>query len=311
MKKLLTFLVFLAILSGCATNQQESEVSNFRAKVQDDFSIVVDKDTTITGSMISERILVTNNSVLNIAGITMQWCYIEIHAGSSISFSGTSNLHDVEIITHGDDALCIASDGLNIIINGKSYMSPPVGCYSDDDLPVELISFTGTKQGENVVLEWATASEQNSSHFDIQRSTDNRNWDMIGSVEAAGNSNTTLKYSFLDENVPSVQGVVYYRLNQIDLDQQSEIFGPVGIKMSETTSEVTVYPNPVAYKEDLNIVTNYDEFEVSIYDAAGKTYFHKFISSNFTSIPMNYGTGMLIVEVKGGRETTTEKIIVE
>lgn len=83
-------------------------------------------------------------------------------------------------------------------------------------LPIELISFNVECSGNNeVVLKWSTASETNNSHFIIEKSFDAINFFEIGNVAGAGNSSTTLYYSFTDNNV---NGFAYYRLKQVDFN---------------------------------------------------------------------------------------------
>ncbi len=83
-------------------------------------------------------------------------------------------------------------------------------------LPVELLSFTAERKGNDVELFWQTASEQNSWFFDIERSENGQEWHSILRRQAAGNSNTTLNYSEIDFNVPNK--LLYYRLKQVDFD---------------------------------------------------------------------------------------------
>jgi hypothetical protein len=65
-------------------------------------------------------------------------------------------------------------------------------------LPIELLSFTGSARGDRVELEWATASERNTSHYVIERSNDNGTSEALGSVAAAGESSTRQDYRFDD-----------------------------------------------------------------------------------------------------------------
>ena len=60
-------------------------------------------------------------------------------------------------------------------------------------LPIELLSFTGKLQGENVKLNWSTSFEQNSKGFEIEKSLDGINFRKIGFVAGAGNSNYNKK----------------------------------------------------------------------------------------------------------------------
>lgn len=92
-------------------------------------------------------------------------------------------------------------------------------------LPVELLYFYATFQNKQVLINWETASETNSSHFDIQKSSDGINFYSIcrkPSLYLYGG-----KYYFID-NKPSF-GVSYYRLKQTDFDGGTEIFNSVAI----------------------------------------------------------------------------------
>src|SRR5258708_16356510 len=74
-------------------------------------------------------------------------------------------------------------------------------------LPVRLILFNAKCEVNKVLLTWKTAQEQNSSHFDIERSNDGIRWTVIGNLPAAGNSGSERSYSFTDNN--SVQNSLY------------------------------------------------------------------------------------------------------
>jgi hypothetical protein len=94
-------------------------------------------------------------------------------------------------------------------------------------LPVELLYFKGTSISRHNVLTWATASENNSSHFDILTSTDGLSWKSIGIVSAAQNSTSTLAYSIVD-NLPNL-AINYYKLTQYDLDGKSKEYSLISI----------------------------------------------------------------------------------
>lgn len=84
-------------------------------------------------------------------------------------------------------------------------------------LPIELIYFNGEKKTcKQNVLTWATATENNNDHFEIERSTDAINFKKIKEIPGAVNSFETRKYVYEDYNPDS--GINYYRLKQVDLD---------------------------------------------------------------------------------------------
>jgi len=83
-------------------------------------------------------------------------------------------------------------------------------------LPVTFLEFTAVQENKTIKLQWSTAQEQNSSHFEILKSTDGGRFQPLGSKNAAGNSTTRKDYVFVDAN--PVAGVNYYQLKQVDID---------------------------------------------------------------------------------------------
>ncbi|WP_165759037.1 beta strand repeat-containing protein [Niastella yeongjuensis] len=81
-------------------------------------------------------------------------------------------------------------------------------------LPLTLIEFTGEAKGDQTLLKWKTADEENTSVFEIERSSDGVNHAKIGSVTAMGDG--AHSYSFTDDNPAA--GNNYYRLKMVDRD---------------------------------------------------------------------------------------------
>ncbi|HEY4651105.1 MAG TPA: T9SS type A sorting domain-containing protein [Pontibacter sp.] len=113
-------------------------------------------------------------------------------------------------------------------------------------LPVELMNFTAARAGHEVVLRWATASEQNNSGFEVQVSSDGITYQKIGFVESrVGTSSVKQEYSFTDSR-SSKSGRQYYRLRQLDYDGTSKVYGPRMVDFGTVTRTVpaVVFPNP-------------------------------------------------------------------
>lgn len=83
-------------------------------------------------------------------------------------------------------------------------------------LPVELIDFKGQIIDSKNELFWATASERNASHFEVEVSNDGESWELVGSIAASGNSTETNSYS-VTHYQPNRE-INYYRLSHYDLD---------------------------------------------------------------------------------------------
>jgi YHYH protein len=84
-------------------------------------------------------------------------------------------------------------------------------------LPIELLSLQGINRDDKNYLTWATATESNNSHFEIERSADGKTFEVIGKRLGRGTSNTQNEYEFIDEK--PLPNVAYYRLKQYDFDK--------------------------------------------------------------------------------------------
>jgi hypothetical protein len=94
-------------------------------------------------------------------------------------------------------------------------------------LPVELTRFMAEPLGEDALLTWATASEKNNDHFDVEASADGKNFRRIGVVAGHGTTTQPSEYQFTDKAIAHYAAdPVYYRLRQVDADG-TESFAPV------------------------------------------------------------------------------------
>jgi len=135
----------------------------------------------------------------------------------------------------------------------------------DEPLPIEILSFSATYDDKKVTINWSTASETNNNYFTIERSDDMNNWQVMGKLDGAGNSNTVRDYSFIDYGIQS--GTFYYRLKQTDFDGNFAYFLPpfsVVCENSSTKPEIVYYPNPFA--TDLSVdIQNISTEEATFY----------------------------------------------
>ncbi|CAG5018116.1 hypothetical protein DYBT9275_05932 [Dyadobacter sp. CECT 9275] len=121
-----------------------------------------------------------------------------------------------------------------------------LGSSSEGALPVLFEFFTGRPtEHHQTELSWKTTLETNASHFEIQRGSDMKQFDTIGEVTAAGDTDKGMVYHFLDTN-PAF-GINYYRLKQLDLDG-SYMYTRVLAVQPGAGETVILYPNPVTDK---------------------------------------------------------------
>jgi PKD repeat protein/photosystem II stability/assembly factor-like uncharacterized protein len=117
---------------------------------------------------------------------------------------------------------------------------------SNISLPANLLSFTGSKQNRNTILQWSTSNEINVSYYSIERSWDGNNFSEVGKTLAR--NNVINNYSFEDklENInrwPS--NTVYYRLKIIDKNGTIKTSNILQLQWSDVQQVLlTVSPNP-------------------------------------------------------------------
>jgi hypothetical protein len=117
-------------------------------------------------------------------------------------------------------------------------------------LPVELLYFEGTKFPKSNYLEWATATEHNSSHFIVEKSEDGYTWTSIRQQWAAINSTQEIHYDLIDDNVYPV--INYYRLKQFDIDGENKEYGPIALDNREKIKKIVKVINLLGQEVDEN-----------------------------------------------------------
>ncbi|HVV06830.1 MAG TPA: LamG-like jellyroll fold domain-containing protein [Puia sp.] len=172
-------------------------------------------------------------------------------------------------------------------------------------LPLTLLQFTATKQSNTSILQWQTGQEQNTRDFVIERSSDGSNYTDIGTVGAAGNSNTKRYYNFTD--IAPLEGNNYYRLKQRDLDGQST-YSPVRM-LSFSMSGNLIWYSTGANQAEVRLHNGSNEL-YTIVDMAGNTLRTSRLSSGVASIS-NLPSGIYFVKVVtyAGNELTVKVLL--
>ncbi|GAB2861311.1 hypothetical protein GCM10027044_21880 [Hymenobacter ruber] len=111
-------------------------------------------------------------------------------------------------------------------------------------LPVELTQFSAVRQGSNVQVTWATASEKNSDYFAVERSANGQFFAEIARVNGQGS--TTARHDYATLDTAPLAGLNYYRLRQVDLDGKFA-YSPVATVRFDgkaAAPSLLAYPNP-------------------------------------------------------------------
>ncbi|MEP6711904.1 MAG: T9SS type A sorting domain-containing protein, partial [Ferruginibacter sp.] len=172
-------------------------------------------------------------------------------------------------------------------------------------LPVTLISFAASKCNTNVCLLWATENEQDFSHFELEKSSDGRNFLAINTVLAR---NAVGRNNYTAADINPLNGINYYRLKIIDKDGKYNYSIVLRIDFTKKYL-VSILPNPA---HNFILINGADNFkQIQLLDASGKTVkqFAKTANNqyNITGLPK----GVYLLRLLAEDERQTQKIIIE
>lgn len=149
-------------------------------------------------------------------------------------------------------------------------------------LPVTIVGLKARCIGNAVAVEWTTQVEQNTERFVVQHSTNGSDFTAIGWLAAAGNSLGNIDYALRHES--PVDGINYYRLEQVDRDGTRTLSNVVAVELKRGANILLPRPNPATTTVQVDIPGGLTgAFEFRITDAAGRLV--KTIRSNALEVP--------------------------
>ncbi|MBC7902678.1 MAG: T9SS type A sorting domain-containing protein [Gemmatimonadaceae bacterium] len=172
-------------------------------------------------------------------------------------------------------------------------------------LPVTFSSFNATKNDNAVVLTWTTANEFNNNNFEIEKSTDGLNYNVIAVMMGAGTSSTSSSYKFTDKNISN--SVVYYRLRQVDIDGNSKYSVVKTISGNGKVADAKIY----AANKQINIELNNEvkgNLSVRVVSMSGQVVAQKNYQNASYKINLainNQNNGAFIVQLTDGKGWST------
>ncbi|MBO9611311.1 MAG: T9SS type A sorting domain-containing protein [Dyadobacter sp.] len=248
---------------------------------------------------------------------------INVHAYADLLIVITSNgASGLGYQFMGNGAFTLMSQGHTVsdayrysqsYIDSEVILGDPLATLNmESALPVTLRDFDVSREGRMAMLKWSTTSETNSRQFDIERSSDGKQWKRIGEVQSAGESVVDRDYFFQD-NQP-LSGWNLYRLKMIDhtADGQDGAYAYSRIRTLDFGLEAApAFPNPafdrIYFAKD---VTDHLK-SLRMTDAAGKVVLekHKFTGDGIAIRELHPGLYLLQLTMRDG-QVRTEKIAV-
>lgn len=253
-------------------------VTNPNGSPLTDFSASITGGNATTGA--NNTVRLENTATLNLEGcLTALVRYRGLTAGENI-FTGA----------------LLFINGPQTPGNNTGDDNTTVGVTVTGATPVSLSSFAAKAEGKNAELSWTTAQEKNNAFFEVQHSTNGRNFETVGQVEGKGTTSQKQTYGFTHFGL-NASVIHYYRLRQVDFDgkfdysviKSVQLEGYQGIDLSASTLT----------SRNVRAVVNYGDEQlakaakVSLVDLSGRTLSSQQLNLEKGENPVEFQTSQL------------------
>ena len=182
-------------------------------------------------------------------------------------------------------------------------------------LPVTLLYFDATPNGDHVDINWSTASEINNDYFLVQRSKNNIDFENIQQVDGAGNSIVIRKYSAIDDK--PYNNISYYRIKQVDYDGAYHLSKIVSVNF-DNDNMFKVYPSPSSgiFQVSFNSPKG-EEILLVVCNLLGQVYYSKgfIVDENFfvqsLDLSEKLPPGVYMVIASTDQQVFSKKIVIQ
>ncbi|HMP87903.1 MAG TPA: PQQ-dependent sugar dehydrogenase, partial [Lacibacter sp.] len=186
---------------------------------------------------------------------------------------------------------------------------------ANSTLPFRLISFTGSARGEAGRLQWTVTDEDAVTAYELERSSDNRQFSTIATLEAKGVGTDRFTYAYNDAKAAQFSRVVYYRLKVKEQNGQYRYSSIVRINFTPADIFVRLVPNPVTDRTTLQVDAPADELAtIRVMDQTGRTVLQKSVTvvkgrNNYELDLGNLPSGLYYLDISSKSFSQKEKLL--
>ncbi|HZE85138.1 MAG TPA: T9SS type A sorting domain-containing protein [Puia sp.] len=213
--------------------------------------------------------------------------------------------------TVGVDTLSPGTHQLFIRSFSNSWGLSEVRSFRNDViLPVSWLYIRGELTGDQTLISWATALESNTLRFDIERSSDGLVFKTVGAHGAAGNSNTSSTYQWIDD--APAPGLNYYRVRQVDIDGKFSWSAIVSVLYRKGMARTVLTPNPATGRVMLLFAKPAEAAVLAIYNSAGQSVLSGKIEKGALQQSLDLGAlapGMYVLQLRYGNSMETLRVL--
>ena len=183
-------------------------------------------------------------------------------------------------------------------------------------LPVTFHKFTASLDTKMVTLEWTVDTDDDFTHYSVERSTDGKNYAEIGMVMTTGGAREISNYRFKDGNMLSSSGVIYYRLKWIEANRETVVSQVRVIRLGKDgeTLRLVAYPNPVKDQLRLTFPSSWQgkQVQVELVSSGGirmKSLNYAVASQTESIATSSLATGLYLVKAVCDGQVSEQRII--
>jgi hypothetical protein len=199
-------------------------------------------------------------------------------ATGSVKVTGTVSQLVFRVYLRGSNQSDFAwsSQGIGVVTGALSaplsgdiwYVATSFAQPTNSTLPVSGVNLTAALNGNDVDLKWKTTSEINSKHFEIERSIDGINFELLAVKQAAGNSVSELQYTHKDASMNA--RAYYYRLRLVDVDGKFTYSNTAVVRKAGGIKGIKTFPNPVFVSTNVEFSNAKGNYVISLFNQAGQ-----------------------------------------
>ena len=120
-------------------------------------------------------------------------------------------------------------------------------------LATDIQDFTATPDGSTILLQWQTTNQQPNTQYEIQTSTDGKNFYKLGEAQGdASTAGTTSKYQYQYHLDPAGMGKLYFRIEEKSFTGKLSYSAIVVIDPNAASQD----PGDISYRTFPNPATN-------------------------------------------------------
>jgi hypothetical protein len=193
-------------------------------------------------------------------------------------------------------------------------LSFPVVCTI---LPIDFLSVAAAEQGGVVTVQWTVSHETDAREYIVEKSLDGTNFTATGTVPYRPAVTIVNQYDFTDNNGSSFNGVLYYRVEEIDQSGISLYSQIIAVRINGVAAKLSVYPNPANSSTTISFVSaTAGPISLKLFDLKGGLLWQAQYEANsgVNVLPVtavrNIPNGLYLLEWSDGQTPTTTRLMV-